>query len=125
MWAALLGLMLVCSTRIFPAGICDERLLVGGEGGGHPRAIDPDIQIAGRRDLHLGDAFDRSDLGANGFGDLQRSGAQRLGEGKNRDSEIAELDLGRLLDDDVGQSGVRITAAKKLYACVWARRCSR
>ena len=95
-------------------GNCGGRLLVGGERSGHPGAINLDIQVARGRDLHFGDAFDGTDLGADGFGNLQRSRAQRLGEGKERDGEIAELHLGRLFDDHFGQSCARITAAKKL-----------
>ena len=50
------------------AGVLDQnlagrnlggRLLIGGESGGHPGAVDPDVEVAGRRDLHFGDAFDR------------------------------------------------------------------
>ncbi len=115
MCAALLGLMLVCSTRIFPARNVGGRLLVGSERCGHPGPIDSDIQIARRRDLHFRDAFDRTDLSADGFGNLERSDAQRLRKRKERDGEIAELDLGRLLDDYLGQSCVGIAAAKKLY----------
>ena len=45
-------------------------LLVGGEGSGHPGAVDPDVEISRRSNVHGGDTFDRTDLGPNRFGDL-------------------------------------------------------
>ena len=105
------------------AGVLDQnlagrnlggRLPVGGEGGGHPCPVDPDVQIAGRSNLHFGDALDGTDLGADRFGDLQRRRAQRLGEGKNRNREVPEFDLRRLLDDDAGQRDAGITALQTL-----------
>ena len=114
MCAALLGLMLECSTRILPAGMAAGGFSIGGERGGHPCAIDPDVQVAGRRNLHLGDAFDGADLGANRFGNLQRSRAQRLGERKNRNREVPEFDLRRLFDDHAGQRDAGMTALQTL-----------
>ena len=117
MCAALLGLMLVCSTRIFPAGICDERFLVGGESSRQPGAIDLDVEIAGRRNLHLGDAFDGPDLGANGFGDLQRSRTQRLGEGKESGmAKSPSSTLGGCSMTTSGRVDARITALQTLRA---------
>jgi len=105
------------------AGVLDQnlsgenfggRLLIGGERGGQPGTIDFDIQISGRRDLHFGDALDEADFGADGFGNLKRSGTQRLGEGKKRDGKISECDLRGLLDDHARQSCIGVAAAKKL-----------
>src|SRR5579862_1818710 len=53
------------------AGVLDENLSAGSivspvsilcQGRRHPSAIDPDVQISWRCDLHFGDAFDRTDL---------------------------------------------------------------
>ena len=114
MCAALLGLMLECSTRIFPGRNLDRRLPIGGEGGGHPSPVDSDIQISRRSDLHFGDAVDGADLRPNRLGNLQRRRAQRLGERKNRNGKVPELNLGWLFDDHSGQRGAGITALQTL-----------
>ena len=90
------------------AGVLDQnlagmrffgRLLIGGQGCRHPRAVNLYIQITRRCDLKFGDAFEASDIAANGFRDFQRRRAERLGEGKNGDGEVSEFDLRRLLND--------------------------
>ncbi len=91
-----------------------RRLLVGGEGSSHPSPVDPDVQIAGRRNLHFGDAFDGTDLGPDGFGNLQRRRAQWLGERKNRNREVPEFDLRRLFHDHAGQGRAGIRALQTL-----------
>ena len=77
-------------------------------------AVDLDVQIAGRRNLHLGDAFDGSDLRPNRLGNLQRGRAQRLGKRKNRNREVPEFHLRRLLDDHARQSDAGMTALQTL-----------
>jgi hypothetical protein len=105
------------------AGVLDQnfsrgsfrcRLLVGRERGSHPSAIDSHIQISRRRDLHFGDAVDRTDFGADRLGDLQRRRAQRFGEGKNRNGEVAEFDFRRLLNNNRRQSDAGISALQAL-----------
>jgi hypothetical protein len=91
-------------------GTC-RRLLVGSQRRCHPGAIDSDVQIARGRDLHLGDAFDRTNFGADDFGNLERSGAQRLGKRKERMAKSPSSTFG-------------IAQLKKLQKR-WARRCSR
>ena len=51
-------------------GYVSGRPSVSDQRRGHPSAIDFDIQIAGRRNLHLRDALDRADPRADRFGDL-------------------------------------------------------
>jgi len=105
------------------AGVLDQNLsggnvsvwlLIGGERNGHPGAIDFDIQVSRRRDLHSGDALDGADFGADSFGDLDWSGAQWLGKGKDRDGEIAQFHLGRLFNDHARQGRIAVALAKKL-----------
>ena len=100
------------------------RLLVGGEGGGHPSPVDPDVQVTGRRHLHSGDAFDGPDLRPDGFGNLQRRRAQRLGKRKNRNREVPEFDLRRLFHDHAGQGRAGIFALQTLQHAL-GKRCSR
>src|SRR5258708_37650551 len=90
------------------------RLLVGRQRGGHPSTIDLYVQVAGRSNLHFGDAFDNANLGANRFGNLERRRAQGLGEGKNRNCEVPEFDLWRLFYDHARQRGAGITALQTL-----------
>src|SRR5215468_115934 len=71
--------------------------LISGEGSRQPAAVDSDIQISRRSDLHLGNAFDRAYLPANRFRNLQRRRAQWLGKREQRNGEIPELHLWRLL----------------------------
>jgi hypothetical protein len=89
--------------------------VVGGKSSGHPRAIYSDIQITGGCNLHFGDAFDSTDTGADGLGNLERSGAQRLGKGKDGDCEITKLNFRRLFDYEIRQSRARVTVAQKLH----------
>ena len=49
----------------------DRWLPIGGEGSGHPPPVDPNIQIAGRSNMHFGDALEATDLLANCFSDFQ------------------------------------------------------
>ena len=62
--------------------------------------------------MHFGDSLDGSDLGSDGFSDLQGRRAQRLRARKKWNSEIPEFDLGRLFDDYAGQHEAGITALK-------------
>ena len=96
--------------QYFSGGNIGRRLLVGGQRSRHPGAVDADIQIARRRDLHSGDAVDGTDFVSDGFCNLQRRAAQWLGEGKQGYGKIAECDLRRLFDDHRGQRRARITA---------------
>src|SRR5258708_339248 len=90
-------------------GNVGSRFLVGGEGGGHPGAVDFNVQVSRPRDREFGDAFDRTDLGANFFGNAKRSAAQRLGEGENRDGKVSQLDFRRVLNHGSGQGDAGVT----------------
>src|SRR5437879_10303276 len=105
------------------AGVFDENfagrnlggwLLVGSEGGGHPGAVEFDVDVAGRGDLHFGDAFDGAGFGADFFGDLQRGGTQRLGERERWNGEVAQFDLGGLLDDRSRERDAGVAAMERL-----------
>ena len=114
MCAALLGLMLECSTRILPSGL-DRRLLVG-EQEPRPRlgALDAGVDVAGAGDFELLETFERTDSADDLFGNLARRLAQLFGQFEGeRHGVLAEFDLGRLFDDDLRQVE-RIGAAQKI-----------
>ena len=116
MCAALLGLMLVCSTRILP-GRCDiGHAAVRGRAiraAASCFAVDPGVDVARARDLQLLEALEAADPGDNFFGDLARCLAQLLGQFESeRQGVLAQLHLGRLLDDDLRQIETRRCAQK-------------
>ncbi len=92
MWAALLGFMLECSTRILPEGIS----LLG--------FASEAIAVARASDLHFFKAFDWPDFSDDLFRDLAWRLAKFFGqlEGE-RKSVLPEFDFGWLLDDDPRQ----------------------
>ena len=59
-------------------------------------------------------ALERANIGSNGFGDLKRGRAQRLGKREQRNGEVAEFDLRRLLNNNRRQSGVGVTPLQTL-----------
>ena len=112
MCAALLGLMLVCSTRILPLTSAapspswSRRQLVLRE----PTALrcvvalQPRVDVACAGDFELLESFGQRQLGDDLFGDLARRFAQLLGQlERKRQGKLAHLDRGRLVDDDVRQ----------------------
>ena len=115
MWAALLGLMLVCSTRIFPAGMSAGGFRSAARAAAIQARSILTFKYPGGATCNLGDAFDRTDAGADGFGNLERSRAQRLGKRKDWDGKVAQFDFRRLFDDHIGQSCGGVAARKKLY----------
>src|SRR5215469_17755294 len=76
-----------------------RRFPIRSERRSHPSTVDFDVQVAGRRDLHLCDAVERTNFRAYRFGNFHRGRAQWLGKWKNRDGEVAEFHLRRLIDD--------------------------
>ncbi len=90
------------------------RLLVCGEGSGHPSTVDLDVQIPRGRRLHFCNALDRANLSLDRFSDLQGSRPQRLGEGKNGNREVAQFDLWRLFHDHPTQGHAWILALQTL-----------
>src|ERR1700688_3252314 len=94
------------------------RLLVGGQSGSHQSAVDFHIQVARRRDLHLGDALNRANLIADRFGNLHRRGAKRLGERKNWNSEVAEFHPRGWFDSYIWQVCSGITVEEELHETV-------
>ena len=100
MWAALFGLMLVCSTMTLPAragaaaGSRGERL-------DHRAAVEEEVEVAAALDPRLFHARGKPDRG----GELRRDRARRLLQGLREvegggTRQVAEGDLGRPLEDD-------------------------
>ena len=99
MCAALLGLMLVCSTMIFWPLPAARSPSPGQQPRAESAAIQPEVQVPVARHLDGRHAFDRPDLGRQLGGDLLGRLAQLLGqlEGR-RHRHFAEIALPRLLD---------------------------
>ena len=113
MCAALLGLMLECSTRILPAGIVYPGSLIGEQRDGQLGAFHAGIDVAGPGDFDLLEALDRPDAADDLFGDLAGRLAKLLGEFKGeRHRVLAQFHFRRLLDHDFRQVEV-IGAAQK------------
>ncbi len=103
--AALLGLMLECSTRILPGGSSTLRLLIGSQSSGcDGGAVDAGVDVSRAGKLELFKTFDRTNAGDDFFGNFARRLAELLGEFEGEGERVfSHLDLGRLLDDDAGQ----------------------
>ena len=102
--AALLGLMLECSTRILPAGMFGPRLFVGDQSGRQFFALEAGVDVSRARQFQLLESWDRANPVDNLFRNLARSLAQLLGQLKGEGQGVlAKLDFGWLLDDDFGQ----------------------
>ena len=102
MWAALLGLMLVCSTMTCPGrrgGGAAQPLVAGSRTNG--AAVQEHVHVTAARDLGLADARRPVKVGGQLLGHLARLAAQRLGEVEGRgEGEVAELGAGRILEGD-------------------------
>ena len=105
MWAALLGLMLECSTKILPEG--ESSSLAVGRSPIHSSDLRPihsriDVSRAGQ--FKLLEAFNRTDAGDNFLGDLARRFAKFFRQFESqRERVLTELNFRRLLDDDFRQ----------------------
>jgi len=76
MCAALLGLMLVCSTRRNPD--TDIGVIVGGDASGDGDAVEADVEVAGAGDFDGGDARDRAEICVQVSGQFGGDGAGAL-----------------------------------------------
>jgi hypothetical protein len=91
MWAALLGLMLVCSTMIFSPATADLGF-GSAQAGGVAGAIQADVDVTRAGDLQRGDAFHRRQRSDDLLSDLARRLLQRLRQRKaHRQRQLAEL----------------------------------
>ena len=106
MCAALLGLMLVCSTRRVALMRLGRRLGVGGDtmqrcarGG----AVEKRVDVARAGDFESGEAFDgterSNDFLRDDFGRLAQCARELQGDGRG---DFAETQVGRRLQRDVG-----------------------
>ena len=120
MCAALLGLMLVCSTMIFSLERRRLRALAAHQGRGIGAAVQADIDVPVAGHFHGGDAGDRSDLLRQFGRDLLGRLPQLLGQLEGRGhGHFTELALPRLLDsyrqiDAVANLYVRVESARNL-----------
>ena len=114
MCAALLGLMLVCSTMIFSPARRGLFGFAAQQRRAQRAAIEPDVDVPVAGHFHGRHAFDGPDLGHQFRGDLPGRLAQLFGQLKrSRHGHFAEIALPRLLD------GYRqIEAVAHLYVCV-------
>ena len=118
MCAALLGLILVCSTMIFSPESGAARALAAQQARAVSAAVEPHVEVAVAGDFDGGDAFDRADLRRQFRRDLLRRLPQLLGElERRRHRQLAELALLRLLDgyrqiDAVAGLNVRMESAR-------------
>ena len=121
MCAALLGLMLVCSTMIFSPGRRRLRVLAAQQGRRIRAAVEPDVDVAVARHFQGGDAGDRADLLRQFRGDLLRRLAQLFRQLECRGHRhLAEIALPRLLDGDrqvdaVANLNMRVEGAGNLF----------
>ena len=101
MWAALLGLMFVCSTMIFsPAAACGWRGS-GQQGGPVGGAVEPNVQVAVAGHFEGGHALDAGESGGQFLCDLSGGLAKLLGElERDRQGKLPERALLRLLEQD-------------------------
>ena len=112
MCAALLGLMLVCSTTIFPAR--GRRGTASRQQRAHDRpALEKEVQIA--RSLHADLAHARRKR--DGAGELRGDRAGRLAKGLGEvechgAGEIPERELGRPLENDALDLGAELAARR-------------
>ena len=86
------------------------RFLIDGQRSRHPTSVNLDVEVAGRRDLHFLDAFNRADLNTDRFRNLQRRRTQGLSVRKNGNRKIPEFDLRRLFDHYAGQGDAGVLA---------------
>ena len=113
--AALLGLMLECSTRILPGGNLGGRLLVGGKcrrpaRRGRPSTLRyPGGATCNSAMPSIGPISAR--IASAIFSGAERSG---LAKGNNGDRKVPEFDLRWLLNDDFRQRGAGIAALQTL-----------
>ena len=120
MCAALLGLMLVCSTMIFSPAPAGSSQFAAQQSGAVGAAVEADVDVAVAGDFHGGDAGDRADLLHQFGGDLFGRLAQLFGELEGGgDGHLAEIALARLLDwhgqiDAVADLNVRTKGARRL-----------
>ena len=105
------------------AGVLNENLALGNIGlglfiskerGGHLGALDAGVDVSSAGNLKLLETVYRADASDNLFGDLAGRFAQLLGELEGeRHGVLAELDLRRLLDHDLGNVEL-VAAAQKI-----------
>ena len=86
------------------------RFLIGGQRSRHPTSVNLDVEVAGRRDLHVRNAVDRPNFSADRFRNLQRGRSEGLGVRKNGNRKVPEFDLRRLFDDHAGQGDAGVLA---------------
>ncbi len=74
-------------------------------------ALQASVDVAGASDFELLETFGRGQLGDYLLGDLAGCFAETLGQfERERQSELAHLDRGRLVDDDVRQLDLVLAA---------------
>ena len=113
MCAALLGLMLECSTSTLPVGTSAAGFFVGGERRGQLGAAYANVDVPAAGHLESFKARNRTDPGDDLFGNLARSLAEFPGEFESeRQRVLAKFDFRRLLDDDVRAFQVVSTTQK-------------
>ena len=99
MCAALLGLMLVCSTMIFSPPSAVSSQFAAEQSAAVGAAVEPDVDEPVAGDLHGGDAGNGADLVHEFRGDLLGGLAQLFGELEgDRDGHVAQTALAGLLD---------------------------
>ena len=99
MCAALLGLMLVCSTMILSSERVRRRGLGAHQSGAIGGAVEADVDVPVAGHFQGSDAGDRADLGRQFGRDLFGRLAQLFGELESGgDGHLAEIALARLLD---------------------------
>ena len=103
MCAALLGLMLVCSTMILPAVAAAGVRRAGQQRRAVDAAIEADVDVAVAGDLERRDTGDRPDIGNQLGGDFLRRLLERFRQLKcDRQRQFAEGCLLRLFEYNLG-----------------------
>ena len=134
MCAALLGLMLVCSTRILPLTLAAPSPAMtrsaddcaASQGLRRHVAPQPRVDVAGAGNLQLLESLGQGKFGDDLLGNLARSFAQALGQlEREGQRELAHGHVGRLVDDDVGQVEVVLLAQEAADVAGKFRCCSR
>ena len=119
-WAALLGLMLVCSTTTRPrgrggGGVAREE--AGVKLARKRAAVEEEVHVAAPGDLRPPDAGRRRQRRRQALGDLAGLLPQGLGEvERGGEGQVAQLDAGRVLERHRGQLGAEIGSHGRLDA---------